>query len=108
MSRLPSQCPTCQEALGVTRLSCDGCGTLVEGKFELPALLRLTPDDLRFVEAFVRASGSLKEMARIEDQSYPTIRNRLDAIIAELEGRGQTREKERLRILDGIAKGKVS
>ena len=33
---------------------------------------------------FVKASGSLKEMASILNVSYPTVRNRLDEIIDKL------------------------
>ena len=34
---------------------------------------------------FIRASGSLKEMAAILGVSYPTVRNRLDEIIGKLK-----------------------
>ena len=103
MARVPATCPNCQDSLRVERLACQTCDTRVEGRFELPRLLRLAPDDLRFVTAFVRASGSLKKMAELEGQSYPTIRNRLDSIIQELEERSHKRETERLKVLDSIA-----
>lgn len=66
------------------RLYCDRCGTEVEGAFPLPPLLCVSPDDQEFLIQFVKASGSLKEMARILGVSYPTVRNRLDAIIDKL------------------------
>lgn len=87
---------------------CPSCNTVIEGQFELPGLLRLAPDDLRFVEDFVRASGSLKHMAAAEQQSYPTIRNRLDRIIEQLTQRDQETETKKHNILDAIAKGKLS
>jgi hypothetical protein len=108
MIRPPSTCPSCQETVHVERLGCKACGTRIEGEFQLPPLLQLPPDELAFVEAFVRASGSLKEMARLRGQSYPTIRNRLDQIIARLESADQNREAQRHRILDSIAKGTLS
>ncbi len=110
MASLPSECPSCHGALSVTRLACDTCKTQLEGTFELPALLRLAPDDLTFVLRFVKTSGSLKEMARQYGQSYPTIRNRLNAIIEQL-GQAETaveRDAERHAILDAIAKGTMS
>ena len=72
--------------------------------------MRLPPDDLTFVLRFVRTSGSLKEMARQYDQSYPTIRNRLNNIIEQLSQADVTVEKEveRHAILDAIAKGTLS
>jgi hypothetical protein len=73
-------------------------------------LLRLAPDDLEFVVRFVRHSGSLKEIAKQYGQSYPTIRNRLNAIIEQLGGADgeSTGDDERHRILDALAKGTMS
>ena len=55
------------------------------GEYGLPALARLSAVDQDFVRQFVKASGSLKEMARLMQVSYPTVRNRLDAVIAKLD-----------------------
>lgn len=80
----------------------------LEGQFEMPALLRLPEDDLAFVLEFVLASGSLKEMAKLRKQSYPTIRNRLNDIIARLQPTNRDAESERHQILDRIARGDLS
>lgn len=45
----------------------------------------LEHDDLEFVLRMVLASGSLKELAKQYDVSYPTIRNRLDRLITKLK-----------------------
>lgn len=66
-------------------LRCAECDTRIEGDYSLPLLLQLPPDDQRFVLDFVLCSGSLKEMARRMGLSYPTVRNRLDELIARLE-----------------------
>jgi len=68
----------------VARLVCSECGTAVEGSFPLPVLVSLPADDQQFILDFVKSSGSLKEMARLLGVSYPTVRNRLDEIIARL------------------------
>jgi len=107
MSLLVTSCPSCQRELEITRLSCAGCRTQVEGHFELPALLRLPPDDLAFVTAFVRSSGSLKAMAGIEKVSYPTVRNRLDEIIARLTAIEQGVERDQHQILDDLERGTI-
>jgi hypothetical protein len=49
-------------------------------------LSKLPEEDLDFVVQFVLASGSLKEMAHLHQVSYPTIRNALDRVIANLRG----------------------
>lgn len=49
-------------------------------------LQRLGDDDLDMVLQLVLASGSLKELARRYQVSYPTIRGRLDRLIERIEG----------------------
>lgn len=105
---MPTRCPSCEAELEVVRLVCTGCGMQLEGRFPVPALLRLGREDLEFVVAFVRASGSLKEMGKILGLSYPTVRNRLNEIIEKLSVEMEDREAERRKILDEIAAGRLS
>src|SRR6476660_8549817 len=46
---------------------------------------RLDDDDLAFLKRFLLASGSLKELAQAYNISYPTVRLRLDRLIAKIE-----------------------
>lgn len=50
---------------------------------EMP-ISRLQREDLEFIQRLVLASGSLKELASDYGVSYPTIRVRLDKLIARL------------------------
>src|SRR2546427_12700438 len=56
----------------------------IEGRFELPPLATLSADDQIFVAAFVRCHGSIKQMEKFFGVSYPTIKNRLNRIGAQL------------------------
>src|SRR2546425_10514703 len=56
----------------------------IEGRFELPPLAILSADDQIFVAAFVRCHGSIKQMEKFFGVSYPTIKNRLNKIGAQL------------------------
>jgi hypothetical protein len=47
-------------------------------------LSQLTDEDLAFVKRLVLASGSLKEVAAGYGISYPTVRLRLDRLIAKI------------------------
>ena len=82
---LPCNCPSCQSQLKVKSLKCETCQTEVSGLYDLPALARLSPDDQQFVLQFVKYSGSLKDMAKYLNLSYPTVRNLLDDIIELLK-----------------------
>ena len=59
---------------------------VIEGRFELPPLARLSAEDQIFVAAFVRCHGSIKQMEQFFGVSYPTIKNRLNRIGALLPG----------------------
>jgi hypothetical protein len=85
MKKLPIQCPSCGGKLAVKRLCCSTCETEVEGDYPLPPLATLPVEDEEFIRRFVRMSGSLKDMAQLMRVSYPTVRNRLDDIIAKLK-----------------------
>jgi hypothetical protein len=85
INKVPSYCPACDKRLLVKRLQCPSCETSVEGIFELPVLVQLSPSDLSFLLKFIKSSGSLKEMAKLTGHSYPKVRNTLDDIIREIE-----------------------
>jgi hypothetical protein len=108
MARLVAQCPACEQELQVTRLACKACDTQLEGQFEIPPLLRLPAEHLAFITAFVRASGSLKAVAELTGTSYPTVRNRLNDILAQLAQAESNVEKRRHAILDALEQGTMS
>ncbi len=85
MKVLPTICPACNSQLKVKTLICENCRTQIEGLYDLPPLARLSIEDQLFLLEFIKASGSLKEMARILKLSYPTVRNRLDDIIERVK-----------------------
>ena len=68
----------------VERIKLKDSEIAVEGSFEPPPLARLTVEDQLFVTAFVRCHGSIKEMESLFGISYPTVKNRLNAIAALL------------------------
>ena len=73
-------------------------------------LRQLGDDDLEFVQRFVLASGSLKDMAAEYGVSYPTIRGRLDKLIERLRAlvAGQPPDPMADRLADLIAKGELA
>lgn len=77
----------------------------MHGDYLLPALARLGSEDQQFALAFILGSGSLKEMAKRYGVSYPTVRNRLDDLIARLEGIAETPEEEAAGEAAGVRAG---
>lgn len=93
MAALVGQCPSCGGSLLVQRLWCEKCQLAVEGKMTMGTLARLQPEEQQFILEFVKASGSLKEIARRYGVSYPTVRNRLNELIGRLEQLERTSEE---------------
>jgi len=107
-----AKCPICSEQLKVVRLECDSCGTRMEGSFSLGRFHTLSPDQLEFLETFIRARGNFKDIERELGISYPTVRSRLDAMIRALGFPSQAepdRESERRKeILRELAEGRIA
>ena len=82
--KLPINCPSCNEQLKIAELQCNNCSTKISGSFDLPALACLQEPEQQFLLDFVKCSGSLKEMAKIMNLSYPTVRNMLDEVILKI------------------------
>ena len=57
----------------------------IEGDFELPPLAQLSMDDQIFAAAFLKTHGSIKQMETIFGISYPTVKNRLNAIAKQID-----------------------
>ena len=83
--KLPFLCPGCSAELKVQSLCCSDCDTVVSGTFSLPILSQLSEEEQVFILDFVKSSGSVKLMAEKLKLSYPSVRNRLDDIINQLE-----------------------
>jgi len=48
-------------------------------------MINLEDEDIIFIKKFLKASGSLKEIARQYDVTYPTVRLRLDKLIQKIQ-----------------------
>lgn len=108
------KCPVCGESLDVTRLSCPSCETTIEGRFETCRFCQLPLEQREFIETFIRCRGNIKEVERELGISYPTVRNRLDAVIQALgypveavEGE-EIASSRRKQILDALDRGEIS
>jgi hypothetical protein len=80
----------------------------IEGRFELPQLARLSPEDQVFVVAFVRSHGSIKEMEQVFGVSYPTVKARLTRIAQSLDFVELDPSPSRAEILDRLRRGEIT
>src|SRR4051794_26352197 len=70
----------------VTRLECPPSGIVLEGRFSLGWIGRLTPEQLEFVGALLRNRANVQKLAAELGIAYNTARNRLDEVVAALGG----------------------
>ena len=110
MSNIPSKCPSCQQQMVITQLSCTHCNTAIAGYYPLSPFAHLSDEDLYFLENFIRYRGNVKEMERELSQSYWTIRNKLDKLIAEmgLSVPPPDLGEKRKQILQQLSAGEIS
>jgi len=113
MSSLLTTCPICGHQLTVTRLHCRNCDTAIEGHFETGRMGRLTPDQMGFVETFLRCEGKLNRMEGALGLSYPTLRSRLTQVIQQMgfevgPEEPELGDEQRHRILDDLASGEIT
>lgn len=106
------RCPVCNEAMSVTRLQCGNCHTEVGGTFALGKFQQLRPEQLQFIETFIKCEGKIKDVEEEMGISYPTVRARLRDVIRALgyepADDGPSPTERRRAILDDLAKNKIS
>jgi len=66
-------------------------------------IFALEQEDITFLKNFVLKSGSLKEISKLYDVSYPTVRLRLDKLIQKIELSDQKEEEPFSTFIKGLA-----
>lgn len=105
--QMPYLCPSCGSATLVSELKCTSCDTVIKGEFTPTPLGNLSEEQLAFIRAFVMSRGNIREMEKRLEVSYPTVRAKLDDVIAALsrmDATGRTRED----ILKDLEDGRLS
>jgi hypothetical protein len=111
------RCPFCGEELQVAKLHCTGCHTNFEGAFALGRFQRLNPEQIAFLEVFIKNRGVIRNVEAETGLSYPTVRNRLDELLValgfELRDEPETREPtedagRRREVLEQLKRGDIT
>ena len=115
MNLLPARSPFDGGEIVVTRFYCPDSDVTVEGRFAVVSPFpQLSPEQLHFVETFLRCEGKLSRMEGELNLSYPTLRSRLHDIIRALgyepgkEESTTVSEERRRSILNDLDAGRIS
>ena len=117
MPDVVGRCPFCGDELQVAKLHCPSCHTSIEGNFSFGRFQRLNPDQLVFLEVFIKNRGIIRNVEADTGLSYPTVRNRLDDLLQALgfevreepEPRKAPEDADRRRdVLERLKQGEIS
>lgn len=106
MLKIPAKCPICGKPTHVAVVKCDGCGTTINNRFGFSAFDKLDEKQLDFVLAFIECEGSIKDMEKRFEISYPTVKTRLSEI-KKLLGLSEGKPY-RLGVLEGLQRGEIN
>jgi hypothetical protein len=104
-SALPPRCPSCNGKLRVVMLQCPACEAEVSGSFDGCPVCALEGEQRRILDLFLAARGNLKQVQKELGVSYPTTRQRVEAMFAKLEGKPEPAEPT--EILGRLAAGEI-
>lgn len=102
------RCPYCESNMKVTEMFCPSCKTTIKREFSLSKFNNLTEDQLQFCTTFIIQRGNLKELEKIYNLSYPTLRNRLNSIASVLSGEKITDNYDAKETLSRLENGELS
>ena len=109
-------CPSCNGPFEIRELFCPDCDVQIRGHFAPPepsSFARLNDEQEAFLRLFVLSRGNLSDVERSLGVSYPTVRAKLDDLIAAIS---ETQEEAaapeppltRSEILERVSDGRLS
>src|SRR3972149_1854814 len=87
-------CPVCSGEMRVARLLCRQRNASLEGDFPLGQFLKLSPEQMHFVDTFLKCRGKIKDVEEELGVSYPTVVGRLNEIVEALGYEAAPAEEE--------------
>lgn len=70
--------------------------------------INLEPEEQEFIKSFILASGSLKQLAKEYEVSYPTVRSRLDKLIEQINLTNKLSDSFEVSIMKMVIEDKIS
>jgi hypothetical protein len=115
--KILESCPSCGGRLEITEVRCAQCETRVQARYRPCDFCGLSEEQSTFLRIFLASRGNLSEVEKRLGVSYPTVRAKLDEVIARLGAlepappqppSQASDDSERRAILDAVARGEIS
>jgi hypothetical protein len=94
--------------MNITELKCSKCSTTVQGSFPLNKLISLSEEEREFLMTFLRSRGNIKEVQERMGISYPTVKNKLDKLLAALGLLNEINGLSQIEIINSVHAGEIS
>jgi hypothetical protein len=98
-------CPSCGGSMVVSEVKCAKCDLRIRKEFEPCEFCQLPDDDYEFLKLFLRTQGRITEIEKLLGISYPTIKHKIEDLLARLHLAPAAVEDDPL---DSLAEGKIS
>lgn len=103
------QCPICGGSIEITEVSCNSCKSTIKGHFKPCKFCTLSQENKDFAEIFIKNRGNIKEIERELGVSYPTVKGKLDSLIAALGYKSQAASTvDRKEVLERLYRGEIT
>lgn len=114
--KILESCPSCGGVMEITEVRCTRCETQVRARYRPCDFCTLSEEQSTFLRLFLTSRGNLSEVEKRLGVSYPTVRAKLDEVIARLDhapapstpvtaAPGGAARRE---ILEAVARGEIS
>jgi len=104
---LSKLCPCCGLPMQTAAMACTVCGVKIEGNFSETFFDRLSPEDQKFLEQYLLAGFSIKELEQTSSFGYAAIRSRLDRLIANYKALSDM-DAQKKAILEQLRTDRIS
>lgn len=116
LKKLISEDPVSGGELYVSELAGEESGITIRGKFEIPRYARLNEEQEQFLETFLRCRGMINSVEKELGISYPTVKSRLESLLAALEltpvkeesAKKDKSAEKKAKILEQLEKGEIT
>lgn len=110
---IPSHDPVSGKPLLVTELQTEDGEVTIRSRFSIPRIAQLDEENFRFMETFLRCRGMMNAVERELGISYPTVRSKLDNLLAALElqpirQNDKVSPEAKARIIEELERGEIT
>lgn len=108
MKKKLMECPVCGSDLKVSEYSCTSCRTVIRGDFECEGeFAGFEKEIVEFIKVFIYAEGSIKQVEKLMNCSYPKVKNLLKKAKTALNVE-DSGDDDSAVILEKLSKGEIS